>query len=292
MILNYARELSREGIYLSRDVVAGLDFSFVEGKCAADSGTASLQMRERQVYIDTVLKQMVMRGEISDGSNSPFDDRKLRYDSAHFSGGRLEVGFGATHYLAFRADLRRTLEEMETLKKRGRKDFDDDWAYFSRAPGVAALVISREGKVILGERQGGDEEGVLDSVAGHLTYKNRVQDVDIYADMLRELEEERGLGAGCIVGKPVFVGVYSEPQRGDLDFTYIVRVDVPIDYFTSGRWMERVREREHKNLVVLDSFQSVEIAVLEGGVVVDGKKLSLMYSTYGALASLRKEDLF
>lgn len=276
----------------------GPDVSIIYSKiglCAANSENP-FQPRDFQWNLDNVINPMVERGEIDDGSNSPFDDRKLRYEGSNivpgypaYMGDDLFVSFGITHYKAFLADQNRSDEDNLKLQERGQKLFGDRYAFFSRAPGIAVLPITKEGSVFVGERTNEEQGGFLNAVAGHLKYRNP-EEVDIQEDLLRELEEEFGLTKSSLVEGPTFVGVYSHPIKGDLDFTYIVQTDVPNDYFSSGTWMEKVSEREHKPLIQLASMVDVQ-RLLQDGKVPDGREFPLMYSTRGALGSLREEDL-
>lgn len=301
--MTYTIEKTCHKQILNRDGIKNLNLSFTEGLCAASPANPS-QPRNRQWYLENVIAPLVTAGKIKDkeiidtvtGKVLQYDDRKLRYSGAKINTeqGNLEIAIGITHYAAFKEDLKRTDEENYALQQKGLTDFQDSYAFLSRPPGVAGLVITREGTVIIGVRDGGDCSGIIDSVAGHMQYKENITHINPVRDILRELEEERGLSARTILRQPIFIGIYSHPARGDLDLTYILHVDTPEEYFTTGNWKNFVKEREHKTLLVLQSFQEVQ-SFLETRILKDTtgrqKKYNVMYSTLGALQSLREDDL-
>ena len=102
---DFAVEVTREGILLRRESVEGLKISVVEGLCAANPQDPT-QPRERKWYVENVLNPMIERGEIGDGISTRFDDRKMRLSHTSIRGGILEIGFGATHYKSFEADIK------------------------------------------------------------------------------------------------------------------------------------------------------------------------------------------
>ena len=283
---------------LSRELISHwcVDHMFTkEGLCAANPDDIS-QSRDFKWHIDNVINPLVKSGEISDGSDSPFDDRKLRYNtptliplSSVRDRTSFTLPFGITHYKAFQADQNRSDEENLALQKRGEELFGDKYAFFSRAPGIAVLPITKEGSVFIGERTNEDAKGLLNAVAGHLKYRHP-EKVDLNEDLLAEMEEEFGLLESSLIERPFFAGVYSNPIKGDLDFTYIAQTDAPDEYFSSGRWMEKVSEREHKPLIQLSSMSDVQ-RILDTGKVPDGREFDIMYSTRGALMSLKPGEL-
>jgi hypothetical protein len=285
---DYAVEVTKEGIALDRNNSEGLKIVPVTGMCAANSEGETVS-RGREWYIENVLNLMVERGEIGNGIKTKFDDRKLRLDFTSITRQNIFLGFGATHYLAYKRDLSRDPSQNDALQQRGLEEFDDRYAFFSRAPGIAGLVISSEGSVFIGERESGtDDPGVLNAVAGHLTYKDTVEQVNLEEELRKEAKEEMGIMSEEI-DRTVFVGGYLHPNRGDMDFAYLIFTKLPDNYFASGEWIDRVAEREHKHLVRLAGYSEVQ-RLLNDGIAGD-KKARIMYSTRGALNSVRPEEI-
>jgi|SRR3989344_1997959 len=299
---DYQVERMSDGVLLNRENVGFTSYGpfFTEGLCAADPNNPK-NPRTRGWYNENVIKPMIAKGEIDDGSKRPFDDRKLRYSGSQQRStsveprGWINVNLGITNYRAFLADLNRSDEENLILQARGEEIFGDKYAFFSRATGIAILplfmdVNKQQNVTYVGERTNKEAGGFLNAVAGHLKYKDNPTDVNIDEDAFRELEEEFGLPKNAIIGGPMFVGLYSHPIKGDSDFTFIVQTDVPASYVDSGEWMNRVKEREHKPLIKLASMAEVK-RLLDESVVPDGRKFPLMYSTRGALESLTEAEL-
>lgn len=299
---DYQVERSVEGYELNRENVQNLKLRFVKGSSAATQDrlrdkvpfTLWPQMSFDQ-YNAKVITVKIKRGEISDGSNSPFDDRKLRYDrsviifDSEVVGKELVTSLGITDYQDFLADQRASEETNLEIQKDGEREFGDRYVFFSRCPGIAVLPLTKEKSAFVGERTNEEAEGYLNAVAGHLQFRNP-EKVDLQKDLLRELSEEFGIQKESLLAEPTFVGIYSHPIKGDLDFTFIVQTDIPDEYFVSGKWKDNVSEGEHKPLIQLSSMADIQ-KLLDDGKVPDGRKLPLMYSTRGALESLTEEDL-
>ena len=275
-----------------------IDFiTFSEGLCAADVTNPSAP-RDRASYLRDVIGPMVERGEIDDGSTTDYDDRKLRFSGATLWQPTsvspqilLNVRLGVTHYKAFLEDQNRSDSENVSLQLKGLNKFESRYAFFSRAPGIAVLPITKEGDIFIGERTNDEAKGLLNAVAGHLKYREDPTKVKLREDLDQEMEEEFGIKASSVVGEPIFAGLYSHPIKGDLDFTFIVRTDVPSEYFSSGEWKKHVSAREHKELIKLASMDEIRMLLDEGLVPGSEKIYELMYSTRGALESLLPSDL-
>lgn len=287
---DYKMETTSYGIELNRDHVENATVMFWSGKCAADKEDWR-QPRGLDHYIQNVLTPMIASGEIDDGTRTPYDDRKMRFDKAEFSRfGILNISLGATHFKAAKEDMERNNVGNIKLQKEGYRLFGDHYAFFARPVGVAVLPINSDGTVFVGERTNKEYSGFLNAAAGYVNFQKDVQNLDLKTEALRELQEEFGISSGE-VNNLDFAGIYSHPIKGDLDFTFIAKVKKPEQYFSSGKWMEYVKEREHKLLVRLSSMAEVG-ELLETGKIPDSDRtLKVMYSTRGALAGLRKGEL-
>jgi len=286
---DFGIEVSVEGIELVRENVERLKISSIEGLCAANLNNP-LTSRDASWYKSHILDEMIKRKEISDGFNSPYDDRKMRLDYTSIKDGVLKIALGFSHYNAFRTDLDNSYDKNEFLKKIGIEKFNDRWAFFSRAPGVLGLIISNEGSIFLGERLQKEYSGLLNSVAGHIDYKEHPSLINLEENVLRETNEEVGISPEEIL-KIVFVGGYLNINCGDMDFAHLVFTNKPNKYFLSGEWAKKINEREHKSLFELSSYREVQDLLCNGRLPNNKKKYNVMYSTRGALQSLKKEEL-
>ena len=290
---------------LDRTAVEKADIIPGKGSCAADpKGTPDIpQLRRREWYLEKIIKSLLERGEIDDGTKTPFDDRKLRYDGSWLNENidferiqfptfstELIVNFGITHYKAFLADVNRSDEENLKLQERGLKEYNDRYAFFARAPGVAVLPINQDGTIFIGERANPEFGGFLNAVAGHLTYKDNTAKIDVIRDVYKELKEELGIEARDVFNLR-FVGLYSHPIQGHLDFTFLANVAKPEQYFASGEWKKSVKEREHKDLVRLATMDEIQELLETGKVPSSDRTLGLMYSTRGALMSVYANEI-
>ena len=275
----------------------GLLLTPTEGRCAANPDNAN-QPRNREWYLANVIAPMVELEEIDNGTKTKFDDRKLRYDGSILSlaatslsnMNHLSPSFGVTHYKAFLADVNRSDEENRKLQERGIQEFGERWAYFARAPGVAVLPINQDGTIFIGERANKKYSGFLNAVAGHLTYKDELSQVDMRSEAYRELKEEFGVQQEE-VSNLRFVGLYSHQAKGDLDFTFLADVAKPEEYFASGEWKSSVKERKHKDLVRLATMDEIQELLYTGKVPGSDRTLQVMYSTRGALMSVDSNEI-
>ena len=95
----YEIEKSVEGIEISRENCSSLkEISILPGLCRADY-KSPLNRRDISWYDENILNPMIKEGKISDGSNSPYDDRKMRYDSSSFSNSKLTIKLGHITFL-------------------------------------------------------------------------------------------------------------------------------------------------------------------------------------------------
>jgi 8-oxo-dGTP pyrophosphatase MutT (NUDIX family) len=246
--------------------------------------------RDVQWYQENVLDRLMSEVDeqgkplLSTGEEGGYDDRKFRQHSVTMEGSTLQTTLGRSHYGEFMADLNRKPEHNSFLRNFGETYFSDEWAFHSRCPGVAVLVISADGSAYVGERVAGqDRSGELNSVGGHLTYHDDPEQLDLVLEAYREMSEELGIKPEEVASL-TFVGGYFDPSReASTDFTFLGHTKLPDSYFESGKWMERVKEREHgKRLIKIASMEDVAGAL---------QAFQMICSTEGALRSLRADDL-
>ena len=286
---NYTIEKSMGGYEISRDSCKKLDFIVNSGLCRANP-YYPLESRTINVYHEHTLKPLIEKGIISDGSNSPFDDRKMRYDkiefrseSSTFSKFYLSVYLGHSNFLEYLEKKERSKKTTETLVKMGKAFYNDPHAFFPRNPGVTGIVLTSDKKLVVGERQVGEKdryEGLLQAVAGHLTYKVNPKDINLEEEMLRETMEEVGISKSK-VSRLEFLGLYSDPSIAgdDLDFCYLINTNIHSDYFKSGKWKENVKVAEHKEFLLIDGYNKTNNLVRTGNF--NGKNWNIIFSTRG-----------
>ncbi len=324
---DYAPDQTREGVWLVRENVEAVrQFAFVEGRCAAYPPDVVLpDERERRIrdmcqayiaeihyerdfaeieaerfsmpspknYREQILNQLIAYEVINDGRNGGFNDRKFRIDAFRIKCDTFEMAVGLSHYKEFRADVDRRPNYNKTLRELGRQFHQNEWAFHSRCPGVAALVITADGSAVVYERmKGEDRSGELNTVAGHWNFREERRKINVYADVFRELREELGISRKRVKDLR-FVGAYLDPSReASTDLTFIASTDVPDKELEEGGWRRRVEKREQaKEPVLLRSHVEVE-ELLESRVVPGSdRKCLIMCSTEGALRSLHPPEL-
>ncbi len=287
---NFEVERTKEGIELNRTHVENLEISIVDGLCAADLYHPSRQ-RDTFFYKEHVLAPLIHQGEVCDGSSGPFDDRKFRLNSTSIEGGVLKVYLGITHYHALQEDMHRTLFDNLALQERGRKEFKDPYAFFSRAIGVTAAPISLEGSVFLGERKNKNGKGLLHVAGGYVDYRESLRSLDLKREAMREMEEEFGISPSDIRNL-IFVGVYGNSLTGEVDFTYLALTHLPDAYFLSDAWRKRAKDNEHQSLIKISDYESLTRLLRQSIVLPDyDKNWELMYSARGALMSINPHEM-
>lgn len=297
----YLIEKTSEGIPLIRKNTQNLEVNCVRGNCMANIQEPS-QPRDVEWYMGNVIKPSLEKEEIDDGTRTPYDDRKIRFDSASLVEGRLELMLGFTTYLSFLEYFKRSTQENELLAEKGKEDFGDANAYFPRMMGVATLLISSQGSVILGERTNSLEEGesdkylgLLSSLNGSVEFHEDISEINPLKDITREVREEMGILPKEIKSS-CLVGAFCDPSRvgAEPDFSYLIFTDLPDNYFLTGKWEERVQDKEHKNLVALSSFDQVQFLLKTGKLPksLDPKKqMDLLYSARGILEQIRPDEM-
>lgn len=271
-----------------------------EGFCRAEPNNPR-GLRTTSWYDKNVLRPMIDREEISDGSTSRFDDRKMRYDGstieAMSEGGEniLEVRLGHSHFLEYKEKRTRALEETQRLTQLGTRYLHDQYAFFPRNPGVTSIIKTIDKKIIVGQRKVQTDpqyDGLLQGAAGHLNFHQNPLELSLYKEAVRELVEETGLSKKQIIRGCEFLGLFSDPSVGgdDLDFTYLFKTNLPSDYFTSGTWQTLVAEkqREHSKFFAIPNYDSLQKIVNEG--LLEGRKFDIVFSTRGPLAALTPND--
>ena len=293
---NYSLEKTVDGIEISRNLIFD-EINVQPGLCRADKNIP-YQSRDIQFYDRNILNQLIVDGKISDGSKSPFDDRKMRYDKADLDSDRqktkkLIIYLGHSHFLDYREKGKRTEEETRQLTKLGIQHFQDPYAFFGRNPGVTSIIKSSDKKIIVGQRNVKTDmqlyAGLLQGAAGHILFKEDPMKISIESEAYREISEETGIQKKDI-SRLEFLGLFSFPEVAgdDLDFCYLAHTHIDSQYFTSSNWKKNVQKPEHKEFFAIKNFDELQELVNRG--VYNNAQYDLVFSTRGPLAEIKPQD--
>lgn len=247
------------------------------------------QPRDFDWTVEHIIGPLVRSGKIGDGiPPNKWDDRKLRYNGAEAKGNEVVIPVGATHFHAGRADMQRDPKLNEYLQEMGLAVFNERYALFARPLGVCVLPITSDGSVFIGERTGQEHTNFLNGVAGYVEFRDP-NTLNIQQDLERELLEEFGIKNDELLEQPRLVGTAYNPNNGEMDISFLVRVNKPDIYFSSGDWKQNVKEREHKDLVQVATLAEIEELLTTGKI--GSLQRDIMYSTRLGLESLTDSDL-
>lgn len=280
-----------DGTELTRDIVEGRILTFKRGLSPA---TIHIGPNQNRSY-EAALKHRAYLAEtdqIQIAHPRFGDETRPSFDRAVIDGSELQVHVGLTSYPAFMVDLQRGRSAPELnlkIQERGVSDFKDRWAYFQQAVGAMGLVVTSDGSVVIGRRKstGHEYDGFFDSAAGYVLFPANVEHpelLDPASDAKRLIQREFGIEPGAITSV-VQAGFHGHPNTGEFDIAHIVRVDVDDSHFAQGRYPETAK-RNLADLVLINGFDNVQ-------KVLTGEHMGnehFMYSTWGALLSLKPED--
>ncbi|MEK6854745.1 MAG: hypothetical protein AABX73_00815 [Nanoarchaeota archaeon] len=292
MKTSFAIERTTDGISLRRSKVEKLlGVNFLEGLCSADKTSPEnySSMRSRKFYNDNIIKPLVKSGKIGDGTSDKFDDRKLRFHSAIINKGILEIRTGISYYQAHKEIVKNTKTENERLKARGLNFLEDEYAFFERPIAVAAALITNEGCVFLGERANvSTYVGSLSLAAGYISYTDELNTINPEKEARREVEEEIGVIERDIISMK-FVGLYTNPDSGVVDFTYLAPIRMSNKELLSA-W-EKAKDKEHSRKIQIPDYSALQHLLKTGSLKKTDKKFNLMHSARGALQSIRLGEI-
>jgi hypothetical protein len=239
-------------------------------------------------YLDRVINPQIAKGEITDGSRpSDYDDRKIRWSGAGMMGNWfvddriLYLEIGPTTYPRYALDLRRDKTEALRLILRGLDDYRDPYAYFSKAIAITVAPISEEGYVYIGERsQKVDNPGLLNFVAGLVTFDERLETLDFYTDIRQELQEEAGINLEITPENTRAIGIAGNPFTSENDLVFVTRTRYP------NRHFESFAPTEHTHFVPLRNKSEV-VQLLDRGLLPnDDRPRAIAYGSRMALEYL------
>lgn len=241
-------------------------------------------------YLTQVINLQIARGEMTDGSRfGDYDERKARWSGAGVTGNWfrenqvLFLEIGPTTYPRYALDLRREKTEALRLMLRGLEDYRDPYAYFSKAIGVTVVAISHEGSVYIGERStGGDKPGLLNFVAGLVTFHECLENLDFYADVGQELKEEIGIDLAVNSENTRFIGIAGNPWSSENDLVFITKTSYQDRHFAT------FSPKEHRRFVPLGKKSEVERLLTQGLLPNEEEPKAIAYGSRLALEYLQK----
>jgi hypothetical protein len=281
MSLDYVVERTSQGILLNRENVEKLNkIVFVEGLCAANK--IDPERSNGMISVEDYKRNVVVPG-IKDGTieiNSKYDDRKIRFHSSKISSNILEVSLGFTYFGANKEDINRDSDENLKLKEIGKRRFDDEYAFLERTIGVTTVAITNERDIFLGERKNvATDLGVYNVASGYVEYNEDINMIDLEWQAREELNEEYGVAKGDI-SEMKFVGVFSNPVTGEIDFSYLASIELSNKELLSA-W-DNSKDKEHGKRIKISNYGELEQVL---------KNIKLMYATRGVLDSIRPGEL-
>jgi hypothetical protein len=243
--------------------------------------------REFDEYYHSIILPGIKEGTIGDGVHTKFDDRKLRYDGSRIEGDALIIRVGPTWWKPIEEDLYREMDDCIALQRVGKERYDDPYAYFTRALGVAVMPITQDGAAFIGVRGNHVEiAGKLNFVAGFMKFYENMLDINAEEQVLSELEKEFGVSIDDVLGNLKLLGIAAQPYTSDMDIAFLAQIAKTSDYFTSGEWMKHVDDREHKELIAITNLDQISLLLSEGRVEGDPRTFQIMYSTRLELEAL------
>jgi hypothetical protein len=230
-------------------------------------------------YLDNIIKPLL-------STDSPYDDRKLRLDKVELIKGnnetqkKLLLHLGPTIYQHYRQDIERMPIDALKLMLNGIEHDGNPYTYFTKTVGVTAVALSKQGNVFLGERSAHiDYPEYIHFAGGLATFCDDIQQVDLYYDAKRELEEEIELifGEHYSDANANFVGIAENPLTSEMDVVFIIETNVDDEFFS------QCKLTEHQRLVRIGNKEDAQNLLFNGVLPNEKQPKSLIFSTAFAL---------
>jgi len=228
-------------------------------------------------YLENIIKPLL-------SADSPYDDRKLRLDKVELLKGSYEnpekllLHLGPTIYPHYRQDIERMPVDALKLMLKGIEHDGNPYAYFTKTVGVTAVVLSQQGHVFLGERSAHiDYPGYIHVASGLATFCDDIQQVNLYHDAKRELEEEIELVFGEHYSHLHLIGIAGNPLTSEMDAVFIIETHLDDDFFY------QCKLTEHQRLVRIANKAEAQNLLYNGVLPNETQPKSLIFSTAFAL---------
>ncbi|HEY9703175.1 MAG TPA: hypothetical protein V6C58_12050 [Allocoleopsis sp.] len=241
-------------------------------------------------YLQQVINPQICTGEITDGSKSgDYDDRKLRWSGSGITGNWykenqvLSLEVGPTTYPRYAMDLQRSKIEALQLMLKGLENYHDPYIFFSKAIAVTLVPISKAGYVYIGERSATvDNPGLLNFVAGLATFHDQPENVNFYADVQQELQEEMGINLKLNGDNTRLIGIAGNPFTSENDLVFITQTQIDDSHFENFNLVEHLRLVPIKN-----KFEANQL-LKQGILPTENSKKLISYGSRMALEYLIK----
>ena len=232
-------------------------------------------------YTKHILKPLIDKQIISDGSKpGSFDDQKLRWSDTKVESivdictQELKLSIGPTWYQQCQHDIHRSNVEAIQLMLAGLDSYSDPYAYFARGMGIVAIPITREGTAFIGTRSNTFEyNNYLSFVGGWLSFSSNPNEINVYNDLERELQEEIFYTDSLKPNNSILVGLSGHPFTGETDLVFLVNTNLSDDHFVNGDWPE------HKEWFPIGNKIEAEQLLLDGVPRGSKSKFDLMFSS-------------
>ena len=228
-------------------------------------------------YLENIIKPLL-------SADSPYDDRKLRLDKVDLikenneASEKMLLHLGPTIYQHYRQDIYRTPIDALKFILKGIKHDGNPYTYFTKTVGVTIVALSQQGNVFLGERSADiDYPEYINFAGGLATFCDDIQQVNLYYDAKRELEEEIELIFGKHYTNINFIGIAGNPLTSEMDFVFIVKTNVDDEFFY------QCKLTEHQRLVSISNKEEAHNLLFHGVLPNEKQPKSLIFSTAFAL---------
>ena len=275
----------RNALYdLEQSDFAGKEVKFVQGGL----GPSLAGLPRDYVAVRQLFQAMVDLGYLTDGSKpGTFNNLKYRQNEARITDSVVEVPLGLVWFQAQKDDLNRSESAHTFLQAAGQLQ-GEKWMSYARILGAAFVPVTKDGSVVVGPRISDMYNGWLNAGAGFVDANSSEEpSLKLFAEVAKRKLGEVGK-AQVIPGTERFVGIASHPVYSDGDATWVGRLDVRDNYFTSGKWKEDSNPDRPSEVILLN--QAKVKLLLDSGVVDERKFPGIMYSTDLGLASLVESD--
>ena len=226
-------------------------------------------------YLEKIVQAMV-DGYKREHPSHRFDDRKFRLSDFSWTStplkNELSLSLGPIAYQQFQTDLLRQKDEALLLIEKALIDKQDPHFHSSKILGITAIPFAKEGGVFIGERVDSiDYPGALSFVSGSVDFCPDLGQLDIYAELVRELKEE--LGCGAELQQIRFIGIAGNPYTGEMDLMFTVQTHLVKDHIHSNIFPE------HRKFLYWEKEQVKACANRYKTASNNPKGKELMYST-------------
>ena len=120
--------------------------------------------------------------------------------------------------------------------------FNEEYAFFSKPLGVTILPVTNDGSVFVAKRENKDLYGYWNCVAGYVAFRTPRKNLGIKKDLIREVRHEIGIAKSSFIGEPKILALSHNLYNGETEISFLLNVNQPDEYFTSGEWKTRIKE--------------------------------------------------